>query len=242
MAVIIGTAGWSIATKDAPAFNGGGTGLQRYASRFRGVEINSSFYRPHRFSTWARWAESVPADFRFAVKIPKTITHERKLVDCADPLTRFLAAVGGLGPKLAILLVQMPPKLDFQASIAADFFALLASRTDAQLVCEPRHPSWFDAEADGLLRTYEVARVATDPALTASAALPGGWRGVSYWRLHGSPVMYRSAYGADRLRDYAAQIRAERTAGRDVWCMFDNTASSAATGDALMLSDEVAGS
>jgi uncharacterized protein YecE (DUF72 family) len=66
------------------------------------------------------------------------------------------------------------------------------------------------------------------------AAHPGGWRGFSYWRLHGSPVMYRSSYET-RLDEYASAIRAEIEQGREAWCMFDNTASSAATGDALEL-------
>src|SRR5687767_13604572 len=76
MEAVIGTAGWSIASRHAEHFTGEGTALQRYAERFNGVEINSSFYRRHRPETWQRWAASVPAQFRFAVKLPRTITHE----------------------------------------------------------------------------------------------------------------------------------------------------------------------
>lgn len=72
---IVGTAGWSIARSDAHGFPAAGTALERYARVFGGVEINSSFHRAHRPSTWAKWAACVPAGFRFAVKIPKTITH-----------------------------------------------------------------------------------------------------------------------------------------------------------------------
>lgn len=240
MALIIGTAGWSIPPNQADCFDRDGSVLTRYASRFRGVEINSSFYRPHRPATWARWAETVPADFRFAVKIPKVVTHERKLVDCADPLASFCDQVASLGDKLAILLVQLPPKLSFDAALAADFFGLLASRTKVRAVCEPRHVSWFENDADRLLRDLEVARVAADPAITPSAARPGGWRGLAYRRLHGSPVMYRSPYGADRLKAYARQIAQERNAGHDVWCIFDNTASGAATADAIGLQEQLA--
>lgn len=233
----IGTAGWSIPAKDRDAFPAVGTALQRYAARFAGVEINSSFHRPHRVATWARWADSVPDDFRFAAKLPKTITHLQKLVDCEALLDTFLAETGGLGAKLAVLLVQLPPKLSFEDGTAAAFFAALRQRTSAALACEPRHPSWFEAPADALLQSFEVARVAADPAILPVAACPGGWRGLSYWRLHGSPAMYRSPYGPERLAGYAAQLSQERNAGRDVWCMFDNTASSAATGDALLLAD-----
>jgi len=233
--LFIGTAGWSIPRQAAHAFASEGTALERYASQFRAVEINSSFHRPHRPSTWARWAHSVPCDFRFAVKLPKAVTHECKLIGCEEPLTRFLDEVAHLGPKLAVLLVQLPPKLSFDQAIAADFFGSLTARTEAQLVCEPRHPSWFAAAPDAMLERYRIARAAADPAPVPAAAVPGGWRALSYWRLHGSPAVYRSEYGDDRVASYAARLDQELGCGREVWCMFDNTASSAAAADALRL-------
>lgn len=198
------------------------------------MEVNSSFHRPHRAATWQRWGASVPAEFRFCVKLPKTITHQLKLVECGAELDRFMSEVGGLGDKLAVLLVQLPPKLEFEAGAAAAFFADLAARTTAAIACEPRHPSWFAKPADALLAGLRAARVAADPARCEGAGEPGGWRGLSYWRLHGSPVMYRSSY-ADRVADYARALAGEAAAGHDAWCMFDNTASSAAAGDALAL-------
>jgi uncharacterized protein YecE (DUF72 family) len=202
----------------------------------RRVEINSSFYRPHRRETWERWADSVPADFRFAVKMPKTVSHERKLVDCGEMVARFLDDLAGLGDKLAILLLQLPPKLAFDPEVAEPFLAGLAGASPARLVCEPRHPSWFEPGPDAMLARLEVARVAADPAIVPAAALPGGWRGLSYWRLHGSPRMYRSSYDDGRLDRYAALIREESPA----WCIFDNSAASAATGDALGLISRLA--
>ena len=235
MDAVIGTAGWSIATASAEAFPSEGTALERYASVFRGVEINSSFHRPHRASTWARWAETVAGDFRFAVKLPKAISHERKLAGCADLLRQFLDESAGLGDKLAVLLLQLPPKLAFDPALAEDFLADLSAGTAARIACEPRNPSWFEPDADVLLRRLRVARVAADPAVVPDAAEPGGWRGLSYRRLHGSPVIYRSAYGEERLESYARAIAADLAPGRQSWCMFDNTASSAAPADALML-------
>jgi uncharacterized protein YecE (DUF72 family) len=135
---------------------------------------------------------------------------------------------------LAVLLVQLPPKLAFDAELAAGFFADLQSLTTARIVCEPRHASWFEADAEGLLAQSSVARVAADPAPVPAGALPGGWPGLRYWRLHGSPRIYRSPYGPDRLADYASRIAAG-SAGDEAWVMFDNTASSAATSDALFL-------
>jgi uncharacterized protein YecE (DUF72 family) len=230
----IGTAGWSIGREAASLFPAEGTSLERYAARLTCAEINSSFHRPHRHSTWERWRDSVPSGFRFSVKLPKTVTHERRLVDTAEPLAAFLDEAASLGDRLAVLLVQLPPSLAFDPPVVRSFFADLAQRTPAALACEPRHASWFDSEPDALLAELRVARVAADPARVPSAAEPGGWTGLRYWRLHGSPVIYRSSY-ADRIDHYAAQIASAAAADR--WCIFDNTASAAATGDALALSD-----
>ena len=153
----IGTAGWSIPADLREAFGDGESTLARYASRLDCVEINSSFHRRHRAATWQRWADSVPADFRFSVKVPKTITHERKLVDCADLIAELGYDTRGLGSKLAVLLVQLPPKLAFAADEAEQFFVALAAIGDAQIICEPRHPSWFEPEPERLLATSRSA-------------------------------------------------------------------------------------
>lgn len=231
----IGTAGWSIASQYADRFPEAGFALERYAHRFTCVEVNSSFYRSHRPATWTRWAAIVPESFRFAVKVPRTITHERRLRDCRDLIHRLIAETDGLGKKLGVLLVQLPPTLACQADMAEDFFAELAAATSAHIVCEPRHPSWFEAAADRMLADLEVARVAADPARVPAAGLPGGWRGLSYWRLHGSPVIYRSPYGAERLGTYAGLIEREHEGAEPPWCVFDNTAAMAAMGDAFEL-------
>ncbi len=231
----IGTAGWGIDRNAADAFPGQGSGLERYAAVFGCVEINSSFHRPHRHSTWERWRDSVPVDFRFSVKLPKTITHERRLIDYAELLPPFLQQVALLGDKLAVLLVQLPPSLEFDASVVQPFMAELATRCPALLACEPRHASWFEPEADALLAELKVARVAADPARVPAAAIPGGWPDLRYWRLHGSPVIYHSSY-TGRIAGYAAQIAG---VSGERWCIFDNTASNAATGDALALQDSV---
>ena len=234
--VRVGTAGWSIAREAIAEFPSEGSGLERYAARFGCIEINSSFHRSHRASTWKRWRGSVPGHFRFSVKLPKRITHELKLADFEEALASFLSEVEPLGDTLAVLLVQLPPKLAFEAEVARRFFGELASASAAAIACEPRHGSWFADEAGSLLDDYRVARVAADPARCEGAGEPGGWRGLSYWRLHGSPVMYRSSY-SDRIGTYAAELRAEVEAGRETWCIFDNTASSAATSDALALAE-----
>lgn len=219
----------------AGGFGAEGSTLTRYATQFDVAEINSSFHRPHRVSTWQRWRDSVPKDFRFSVKLPKQITHTRRLLDCADELEEFLQQAQTLGDKLAVLLVQLPPKLSFDPVLARNFFAHLIPRAGAAVACEPRHVSWFATEASLLLDQLGVSRVAADPAVCKAASQPSGG-GLRYWRLHGSPNIYRSSY-LDRIPDYAAQLKNEATRGRDVWCIFDNTASSAGTSDALALKD-----
>ena len=236
----IGTAGWGIPRQDAHAFPTVGSSLERYAARFDAVEINSSFHRPHRPATWLRWQDAVPAGFRFSVKLAKEITHERKLRDCAEPLARFLDQADILGDKLAVLLVQLPPKHELDDGVAGAFFEELRERSHAEIVCEPRHPSWFTPDADAVLASLKVARVAADPAVCDGAGEPGGWRGLAYWRLHGSPVMYRSSY-LDRIPAYAHRLRREVEERRPVWCIFDNTASSAGAGDALALMETLVG-
>ncbi len=230
----LGTAGWTIPRADAAAFPGTGSHLSRYAHVFGAVEINSSFHRSHRPATYARWAASVPAGFAFAVKLPRAITHEARLVGCAALLDAFAAEVAGLGAALGVLLVQLPPSLAFDAAVTDPFFAALADRVGGAVACEPRHPSWFEPAADALLAGRRVARVAADPARVPAAAVPGGWGGLAYWRLHGSPAMYRTSYRDGRLEPLAAALAASG-AVRPTWCIFDNTAAQAATGDALAL-------
>ncbi|MDB5440202.1 MAG: hypothetical protein JWM33_2629 [Caulobacteraceae bacterium] len=229
----IGTAGWSIASANAGLFPQAGTHLQRYAGRFDAAEINSSFYRPHRRSTYERWAEATPVDFRFSVKLPRSITHERRLVDCRELIDQFADEVGGLGDRLGVILVQLPPSLTFDATVAAGVFADLQARLETSLACEPRHISWFTPEAAALLAALRVARVAADPAIVAPGDQPGGWDGLAYWRWHGSPRIYYSAYDPERLQSLARQIAA--LPARPHWIIFDNTVASAAARDAAAL-------
>jgi uncharacterized protein YecE (DUF72 family) len=229
----IGTAGWSIPSQHRAAFPSIGTHLERYSRVFNCVEINSSFYRSHRLSTWAKWSESVPENFRFAVKAPKTITHEAKL-DCSiEQLQNFLQEAIAVGQKLGPILFQLPPSLSFNESRAKIFLTTLRDQYSASVVLEPRHPSWFAASVDDLLDEFKITRVAADPAITPEASKPGGDNNLIYYRLHGSPRTYYSSYGEAWLTNLAASIRKYTNA--EIWCIFDNTASGAAIEDARIL-------
>ena len=232
----IGCAGWSLPRVSWPDFPAEGSHLARYAQRFDVVEINSSFYKPHRRETYERWAASTPINFRFAAKLPQTITHESRLVDAMPAFETFLAQVHGLGGKLGCLVVQLPPSLAFDTGIAKRFLAALRKRFEGAVALEPRHRSWFVPQAEALLSQFHVARVLADPVLFDEAVAPGGWPGLVYLRLHGSPRRYWSAYDDALLERLAARLRqASEEEGAACWCIFDNTASGAAVGNALTL-------
>jgi uncharacterized protein YecE (DUF72 family) len=238
----IGTAGWSVTRDAAAAFPAEGSHLQRYAQGMNCVEINSSFYRSHRVQTYQRWAAQTPENFRFSAKLPRRITHEGRLQDVRAPLQSFLAEAAGLGDRLAVLLVQLPPSLAFDARVAGAFFALLRELHAGAVVCEPRHASWFTPAAEGLLVDSRISRAAADPPGFPAASVPGGWLGpagdgraaVLYHRWHGAPRMYWSRYETSWLQQRAQALQ-QWPADADRWCIFDNTAAGAALSNALEL-------
>ena len=228
----VGTAGWNIPSIHRSRFPSGGSQLQRYAALLNAAEINTSFYRPHAITTYERWAAAVPRSFRFAIKVPRIITHDRALVRVRDPLTRFLEEISGLGEKTGPLLVQLPPSFAFDARRVGRFFELLRKRHDGAVVCEPRHETWTAVAATKLLASFRIARVAADPPRVAGLHEPGGWTGIAYYRWHGSPRTYFSPYLPDALRALAMRLTSHDV---DAWCIFDNTGSGAAAGNAVEL-------
>ena len=235
-----GTAGWSIPRALAGEFPGEGTHLARYARRMPCAEIDTSFYRAHARKTYEKWAALTPRGFRFAVKLPRAITHDSKLRGARPLLELFLDEVGGLGGKLGPLLVQLAPSHVYEARVVRAFFKLLRELHGGSVVCEPRHASWFEPKAQESMAEFRIGQVVADPARVPAAAMPGGWLGVDgrgtgatvYLRLHGSPRVYWSAYDSAQLRLWRERLdalskRAER------WCIFDNTAAGAALANAL---------
>jgi uncharacterized protein YecE (DUF72 family) len=229
----IGCAGWSIDRQSASRFPGEGSHLQRYATVLNAAEINSSFYKPHQASTYARWAESVPDGFRFSVKLPRSISHYQKLADIDALLANFAAEAGALGDKLGCILVQLPPSLVLDLEVAEGFFERLHESFKCAFACEARHGSWFGDEATELLKRHRVTRVIADP--------PAGQAGVFvpttdtiYARLHGSPRIYYSPYEEKYLNQVADYLKEHPG-----WCIFDNTASGAALPNALELMAKV---
>ena len=229
----VGCAGWSLPRALWSEFPAAGSHLQRYAARLNAVEINSSFYRPHQAATYARWAASVPEHLRFSVKLPKTITHQQRLRDCAALLDTFLAQVSGLVERLGCLLAQLPPSLAFDADTTAQFLRALRERHAGPVALEPRHASWFTAPADALLQAWQVGRVLADPAAHETGRQPGGFAGLVYLRLHGSPRRYYSAYQPALLDALVVRLETAAQSDASVWCIFDNTAEGSAVANAL---------
>lgn len=241
--VTIGIAGWALPRADADLFPPAefGSNLARYAAVFNAVEINSSFYRPHRPETYARWADSVPAGFRFAVKLPRSITHEKRLQDFGAELDRFAAEAGALGEKLGWILVQTPPSLRFDPAAAGALFAGLGERFAGKghafplVACEARHGSWFGEEATALLRQMEVIRVVADPPAGEPGPFLPTLEDAAYVRLHGSPLIYRSVYEPERLAQVASWLRRHSSAKGNSLVIFDNTMSGTQVRQAVQL-------
>ncbi len=195
------------------------------------MEINSTFRRSHKPQTWERWRDSVPDRFRFAVKGPSTTTHGGSL-DPA-PLPAFFTEIATLNESLGPVLFQFPPKQAFDRSSAVAFFQRVRDLFDGDVVCEPRHAEWFTEVAEKVLEKFRVARVSADPSWTIDRARThGGFSGLRYYRLHGSPRTYYSEYSGEFLKSLAAELRQSNV---PTWCIFDNTASGAAFGNALSL-------
>ena len=210
--VFIGCAGWSIGRDHWPRFAEQGTHLQRYAGQFSAVEINSSFYRPHRPQTYKRWADSVGPDFRFSVKLPRSITHERRLKDCEGLLDDFFSQCSHLGDRLGCVLVQLPPSLVYDAHVAQAFLQAVRARYTGALALEPRHDSWVAANT--LMCSLHIARVAADPAVLSAGVEPGGLDGaailaLAWFAAHLPQRVWRGAasgLGASRTGEVSQRV------------------------------------
>ena len=205
----VGTAGWALPRAHQAAFAGDGAHLVRYASMFDAVEINSTFRRTHRPATLERWAASVPARFRFSVKLPQAITHGARLADTEHLLDVFLSEMAPLGSALGCMLVQLPPSLAFDETTACRFLTALRKRYDGPVAMEPRHADLVRGKARWPAARACASR-AWPPILPRAPgdSVPGGFDGFAYHRLHGAPRIYYSAYDEPFLDRARATARA----------------------------------
>ena len=233
--IFVGTAGWANPPSEREQRASGRSHLQHYAASFNAVEINSSFYRSHQRSTYERWSSSTPAGFGFSVKVPRSVTHDCALRHCRSELNQFCQEIAGLGRKLKVILVQTPASLEYDPRVAVRFFKSLIAGCPAQIAFEPRHTSWFAAGVQAKLQEIGVSRVVADPIKIADASRPPDAARLIYYRLHGSPRMYYSAYTSEYLTELSKEIRILVAQSKQVWCMFDNTARYESWGNAHCL-------
>jgi uncharacterized protein YecE (DUF72 family) len=231
------------------------------ASHVTSIEVNGSFYSLQRPTSWARWRDSTPDDFVFAVKGPRFITHIKRLGDIDLPLANFLASgVLGLGAKLGPMLWQLPPNLAYDEALVERFLERLPTTTSQALelargredrmggkelleidanrpirhAIEPRSPTFDDPAFAEQLARHGVATVLGDNE--------GRWPRLdwttadfAYARLHGDEELYTSGYDDAALDAWAGWVRTHLSAGRDVFVYFDNDAKVRAPVDAMGL-------
>ena len=190
--------------------------LACYSDIFSTVEVNATFYRSMKPSTFEKWRQCTPDGFIWSVKAHRFITHIKRLQDITDSLQTFFASVDLLKEKLGAILFQLPPSLAFDAAICELFCAQLPE--GKRYALEARHPSWAGKESLALLEKYGIAWCISDttgryPYLEAITA------DFIYIRLHGSTALYASDYTEEELASWAGKIR---TWNRDTFVYFDN--------------------
>lgn len=243
----IGTAGWNykewVGNFYAAGMSDSKAMLEEYARHFDSVELDTTFYGVPRATTISDWRERTPANFHFAAKFPRTITHERRLYAAAVPTAEFLDAIGGLGAKLGPLVLQFPysfkPTAENYAALEEYLAALPTTLAEQPSVpyryaVEVRHKGWLDERLYRVLRFHNVAL-----ALTSSDTpwLP------RYSEVATADFVYIRWLGAvdkliverersEDLQGWAAIAQKHLTEGRDVWGYFNNQWAGYAPGSA----------
>lgn len=213
--------------------------LTFYASRFPAVELNVTFYRLITRELFARWRDSTPDAFRFALKGSRLVTHFRRLANAEDAVRTFFEHASGLGDKLEVVLWQLPPAMPVDTGRLDAFCAMATSVTPVRHAFEFRHAGWFAEE------TYAVLRAHGCGLCVASA--PGGvtpdvvTAGFTYLRFHGGSVLPAAAYSDEELAASASIARARLDSGIDVYAFFNNDAHAYAPADAQRLAGLVRG-
>jgi uncharacterized protein YecE (DUF72 family) len=186
--------------------------LSFYAGKLPTVEINNSFYRMPSRDLVARWAEEVPEEFRFVLKAPRRITHEKKLLDCEEPVVRFAEVSDALGTRRGPVLFQLPPFMRKDLPRLNDFLALMREKAPAlKAAFEFRHPSWFDDETSAALRTGAAALcISESEDLSTPLVATTDW---GYLRLR------RQDYDAAAIAAWAERISSE-TSWRETYVFF----------------------
>lgn len=238
--VLIGTSGYvyrdwrrRFYPRDVPAREW----LPFYAARFPTVELNSPFYRLPRAATFRAWGRAVPAEFVFAVKASRFLTHIKRLREPGPPLTLFVQRAKGLGDLRGPILFQLPERFHLNLERLDGFLAALARRRIRRAVLEVRHASWLVepvfvrlAGANVALCLHDWKKQPVSGPITADFV---------YVRRHGTRRRYGGSYSERMLRQDAVHVRSWAAEGKDVFVYFNNDGRAAAIRNALRLTQLV---
>jgi len=205
--------------------------LSYYLQSFSTVELNNSFYRTPTAITFKKWKESVPHNFRFAVKANRFLTHSKKLHDVGDTAVDFISKASHLGENLGPILFQLPPRWRVNRGRLETFLSKLPK--GYRYTFEFRDPSWYTAEIFTSLRNHQCAFCIYD--LSGHQSPIETTADFVYIRLHGPADKYQGSYTDDSLATWAARCQAWRKDGKDVYFYFDNDQCGYAAFNALTL-------
>lgn len=205
--------------------------FEHYAASFDTVEINASFYRLPLPATFDAWREKAPPGFRYAVKINRFITHNKKLANVEEPLAAFIALARQLGPSLGPLLHQLPPSLHRNDQRLEAYLRLLPA--DLEHVVEFRHASWYEEPVLALLDRYGAGFVSHDLLGLPTPVWASGR--TAYVRFHGTSGKYVGRYSEEQVAWWAAWLSEQAEAGRSAWAYYNNDIGGDAVEDARAL-------
>jgi uncharacterized protein YecE (DUF72 family) len=237
----IGTSGWHYASWRGPFFPEKlrlKDQLRFYATQFATTELNGVFYRTPTQEAVLGWREQTPADFVFAWKASKFITHWKRLTErCANSLELMEGRLVLLGEKAGPVLFQLPPQFQRNEERLAAFLKMLNPKRRYSF--EFRHPSWYAPRVLRLLADENISLCISD-----HADAPAPWKRTAdfvYVRGHGPGGRYKGHYKCAALEDWRKRIKGWSARGCDVYVYFDNDQKSAAPRDAACLRQLMAG-
>ena len=238
MTVRVGTSGWSYDHWTDVLYPPGlpsARRLSRYVEEFDTVELNASFYRWPKDSTFAGWRAQLPPGFTMSVKAHRGLTHYRRLASPEPWIERFEHCWQLLGDRHGVLLVQLHPE-QRRDDARLDGFLASVPKT-IRVAMELRHPSWDDPAVYALLKRRRAAYVVMSGG--GLSCIPRATTDLVYVRMHGPDpaTMYTGSYSDDELRSWAGRIAGWDGEGRDVWMYFNNDLYGNAVRNAVFLRD-----